>query len=96
MKQQVTKAQLEAVVGRINRITNSPLTSYTKTADGKYHANIGNFHLSWAYGGVALHRMCTDGGGVTDVLQIGHASKRECLNSMFSFIRGLELNQKDV
>ncbi len=90
MNKQVTKAQLEAVVERINRITKSPLTSYTKHKSGKFTANIGNYHLSWAYGGVALHRMCSDGGGVSDVLSIGHTSKRECLNSMFSFIRGLE------
>lgn len=90
MSKQVTKAQLEAVVERINRMTNSPLTSYTKSKDGKYKANIGNYHLSWAYGGVALHRMCSDGGGVSDVLSIGHAPKRECLNAMFAFIRGLE------
>lgn len=89
-RQQVTKAQLEAVVERINRITGSPLTSYTKDASGKYRANIGNYHLSWAYGGVSLHKMCTEGGGVSDVLSMGHQSKRECLNQMFSFIRGLE------
>ena len=87
---QVTKAQLEAVVERINRMTNSPLTSYTRDENDMWRANIGNYHLSGAYGGYALHRMCNESGGVQDVLQIGHAPKRELLNAMFAFIRGIE------
>ncbi len=94
MSGRVTNAQLEAVVERINRITKSPLESYTVDSAGKYTANIGNFHLDYAYGGVALHRMQSIGGGITDVLSIGHPSKRECLNAMFAFIRGLEHEHK--
>ena len=66
---------------------------YTKTwevPNQKYTANIGNYHLSGAYGGYALHRMDTDGGGITDVLRVGHVSKRELYNSMQAFIRGID------
>ena len=87
MQRRTTQAQLQAVVDRINRITGSPLTPYT---DGKI--NIGNYHLSGAYGGVCLHRMHNDGGGVSSPLSTGHIPKRDLLNLMFAFIEGL--NQK--
>jgi hypothetical protein len=85
----VTESQLKAVVARINRITGSPSEPYTKNADGKYSSNIGNYHLDGAYGGVSLHRMASDGGGASDVLQCGHVSKRELLSLMFAYIAGL-------
>lgn len=73
----VTVKDLEAIVNRINTITSSPATSYTKLADGKFKANIGNYHLDGAYGGYALYRMDNIGGGVQDVLRVGHVPKRE-------------------
>ena len=89
MSRRVTEKDLEAIVSRINRITNSPLTSYTKDDTGKYRANIGNYHLSHAYGGVSLHRMHNDGGGISDVFRCGHVTKRELQMMMFAFIEGL-------
>ena len=89
----ITKANLQAVVDRINRLTNSPIEPYTRTGEvpnQRYSANIGNYHLSGAYGGYALHRMETDGGGVRDVLGIGHISKRALYDSMFAFIKGMD------
>jgi hypothetical protein len=66
---------------------------YTKTTSpsghGIYSANIGNYHLSGAYGGFSLHRMDTDGGGVQDVLGCGHISKRDLYDRMHAFIRGI-------
>ena len=84
MQQRVTQAQLQAVVDRINRITGSPITPYT---DGKI--NIGNYHISHAYGGVCLHRMHTEGGGVSSPLSTGHIPKRELLALMYAYITGL-------
>lgn len=89
---QITKAQLEAVVERINRLTNSPLSSYTIDSAGKYTANIGNYHLDWAYGGVKLVRMQSEGGGISDVLHAGYCSKRECYQLMHAFINGVEVS----
>lgn len=86
----VTDKDLQAIVARINRMTGSPLEPYTKGADGHYSANIGNYHLSHAYGGVCLHRMVNQGGGVTDVLMCCHVPKRELQTAMFAFIRGME------
>lgn len=86
----ITEKDLGCVVERINRMTDNALEPYTKTEDGQYKANIGNYHLSHAYGGVSLHRMLTDGGGIEDVFRCGHVPKRELYNRMHRFIAGLD------
>lgn len=83
----VTLKTLEAVATRINVMTGNPLESYYRV-DGHSIAQIGNYHLSGAYGGYALHRMHNLGGGVSDVFQCGHVPKRELLDRMYAFIAG--------
>lgn len=85
--QAITLKILEAVVKRINTMTSNPTEAYSKVND-KYIANVGNYHLSGAYGGYALHRMHNISGGVSDVFQCGHVSKRELLNRLNAFISG--------
>lgn len=93
MSNRITMKDLEAQVKRINLITKSPLESYTKHTNGKLTANIGNYHLSGAYGGFALHRMQSSGGGITDVLGSGHTSKRELFLMIRAYIEGLRVNE---
>lgn len=88
----ITQAHLQAIVDRINRMTGSPMETYTKRGEN-ITANIGNYHLDGAYGGVALHRMASEGGGIEDVFRVGHTSKRELANRMHAFIVGLEARQ---
>ena len=83
---------LEILVTRLNKITNSPETPWTRDSNGKMHANIGNFHLSQAYGGVCVHRMHSEGGGITTPISHGHIPKREAYNQLHSFINGLEFS----
>jgi hypothetical protein len=83
--QRITEAHLQAKVDRLNRVTGSPAEPYT---NGK--ANIGNYHLSHAYGGVCLHRMHNDGGGVSSPLSIGHVTKRELAGLLSAYIEGIE------
>ena len=90
MTTRTTLAHLQAIVDRINRTTNSPLAPYTREGVMGYRANIGNYHLSQAYGGAALYRMANESGGCSDVLRIGHVSKRELEAAMHAFIAGLE------
>ena len=85
----ITDKDLQAACNRINRATNSPATPYMTDPDGKFHANIGCYHLSHAYGGVALHRMHNDGGGVEEVFG-GHMPKRELYGKMHAFLAGLD------
>ena len=93
MKDRITEKQLQAIVDRINSITGSPMESYTKESSGHYRANVGNYHLSFAYGGVALDRMVSAGGGVTCPLGSGHVTKRELAEKMWAFLAGLEHKQ---
>lgn len=83
----ITEKDLEAVVDRINRVTSSPPASYVKDVDGKLVAQVGNYHLSYAYGGVSLHRM-VEGGGETNVFRCGHVPKRELYVMMQAFLDG--------
>jgi len=89
----IRKKRLESLVERINRATGSPLIPWTKDKDGKLASNIGNFHLSGAYGGVSLQRMENEHGGVSDVFMCGHVTKRQLDDMMCAFIKGLELGQ---
>lgn len=92
MSQRITDTMLDALCERLNKATGSPLTPYTRTAEHGLKANVGNFHISHAYGGVCLHRMSNTGGGVTTPLSAGHVTKRELWNEMHAFLRGLEFS----
>lgn len=85
----ITESMLEARVERLNKLTGAPLTSYTRI-DGKLRANVGNFHLSHAYGGVCVHQMANEGGGVRTPILGYHAPKRECFDALCAFIAGIE------
>lgn len=82
----ITDKYLDAIVDRLNRITGSPAAPYI---DGK--AQVGNYHISHAYGGVCLHRMHNEGGGVSSPLSTGHIPKRELAGLMHAFIAGMEV-----
>jgi hypothetical protein len=89
----ITEKELQAIVDRLNNIMDKPRTTYLKTGD-KYISQIGNYHLSFAYGGVALHQIVNDKGGVRDVLGTGHVTKRELAGRMYSYVAGL-MDRKD-
>ena len=85
----ITKSNLQAVVDRINTVTKSPMTSYTKDAKGKYTANIGNYHIDSAYGGNKLVQMTNGNGGIKDITY-GFVSKSELYSLMHAFLAGYE------
>lgn len=87
MTNRITRAHLDAKAATLNSMTNSPAEPYS-TVDGKAVANKGNYHISGAYGGYNLHRM-TEGGGVTDVLSIGHVTARELTALISAYTAGL-------
>lgn len=86
----ITIKHLKALAHRLNQITGSPVEPYTRGADGHHRANIGNFHISQAYGGYCLHRMMNEGGGVTCPLGNGHGPARELYEQMRAYIAGFE------
>ena len=87
MYRRITERDLEAVCKRINEVTGNPAETYKKEGE-KYIAQLGNYHLSYAYGGVSLHRMDKEGGGVSDVFGCGHTTKRDLYNRMQAYISG--------
>ena len=87
--QRITDKDLEAVARRINLAMGTPDLPWAPRDGGGMRANIGNFHLSHAYGGVALHQMQTEGGGVSDIFGC-HMPKRELYDRMHAFLRGVE------
>lgn len=94
MSDRITIDRLRRQCDRLNRITGQPTESYIREDDGTEHgrfvAQVGNYHLSQAYGGVSLHQMVSTSGAVRDVLSLGHCPKRELFDRMLAFIEGIE------
>lgn len=88
MKRISTK-DLELLVERLNRITKSPLHTWTKS-EGKLTASIGNYHLESAYGGWRLCRIVSVGGSTQDVLCTGYTTKRKLYDLISAYIGGIE------
>ena len=88
MTQRITRAHLDAKAATLNRMTNSP-TEPSRMVDGKRTANVGNYHISGAYGGYSLHRMSNESGGVSDVFDCGHIPARELAGLMSAYTAGL-------
>tara|TARA_R110000868_G_scaffold327701_1_gene588593 strand:- start:5468 stop:5749 length:282 start_codon:yes stop_codon:yes gene_type:complete len=87
--QRITIKDLRAVCARLNRITGSPDTYSSNKPGEPFKANIGNYHISQAYGGYCLHRVHNTGGGVSAPLSSGHIPARELYNLMQAYISGL-------
>ena len=88
MTTRITIKHLDAKADTINRMTNSPVES-SQRVDGRYCANVGNYHISRAYGGYCLHRMVNESGGVSDVFSCGHIPARELAALMSAYMTGL-------
>lgn len=87
----ITRADLDGAVDLLNRIAGTPTRPYrfnTRTA------NIGNYHLSGAYGGWALHQMANEGGGIRDIFNMGHMPARELYNLIHAYRKGMETRQE--
>lgn len=86
----ITEKMLQIRIDYLNEVTGSPSQPWTRDESGTY-SNIGNFHMSHAYGGVALHRMSNKSGGVSDVFSSGHMPKRELFDKICAYIDGHQL-----
>ena len=92
MSRRVTQKMLENKANYLNRIMGRPEEAYTITMEGekkRFKANIGHYHISYAYGGACLHEMDTEGGGVRCPVGNYHRPKRELLEAMDNFIQGV-------
>ena len=84
----ITNKHLEAKIDTINRMLGRPMEPWTKNGDGKYHANIGNYHLAGSYGRVEVQEIVNEGGGVN--APSGLCTKRALNDWLRAFIYGLE------
>jgi hypothetical protein len=82
----VSIKQLEALCTYINELKGTPIKAYDRI-EGQFKANIGNYHLYQAYGAVGLHRMCNEGGGITEILSL--STKKELYDKMHAYIKGI-------
>ena len=89
-RERITISQLQAVTDILNRMTGNPATPNSKNDAGAWSSNRGNFHISRANGGFALHQMATDGGGIRDVLYTGHIPARQLFDLIHAYRAGLE------
>lgn len=90
MSNRITVSDLQALIARLNRVTNSPAEPYALGDDGRHHAQIGCWHLSRAYGGFGLHRMVNPSGGVSDPFG-HHMPARDLYNRIHALLAGLEM-----
>lgn len=89
MSDRITNRQLESLCSVLNKTINgSDGELWTRDNSGG-HATIDAFYIDGAYGGVALYRMVTDGGGVSEIL--GRATKRDLYDQLRALLRGVEL-----
>ncbi len=89
MAEKITNERLNKVVERLNRMAGTPMEPFTKQADGTYKPNAGNYHIDFAYGGVALDQMSFGGGsGTVNIIQ--RTTKRNLYDQLFAFISGYE------
>lgn len=86
----ITEKYLQAVCDRINTAMNTPAQPYAQNATGEYEPQAKCYHLSHAYGGVSLHKMCDTGSGIHDVFGCGHVPKRDLANRMHAFLAGID------
>lgn len=82
----VTRRDLQNMVDRLSRVTESPPKAYIKESRD---AQCGAYVLDFAacYGGYALHRITNTGGGVTVVNR--HIKERMTNKEMQAFLGGM-------
>ena len=86
--EKITAKQLDQMAAIINAELNVKATeAWTRQEDGSYKANIGYYHTQSSGYGHSLVRICTEGGGITDILH-GN-TKRELMQQMRAFSYGL-------
>jgi len=92
--QRITLNSIQIRVDSLNEMMGKNKDPYSKDKDGKMTANIGNYHISQAYGGVCLHQMSNEAGGVRCPLMNSHVPKRELFEQLNAFIAGIAQGSK--
>jgi hypothetical protein len=91
----ITVKNLRTLCGYLNDLTGQPSEPWSEDENGRMKANVGNYHISQAYGGYCLHQMMNEGGGVTCPIQHGHGPARELFEKMHAFMAGIRTERGD-
>ena len=85
----VTLKDLESRLRYLNELTGNPTTYSDTQPPEKIKTNIGHYHLGAAYGGICLHQVCTEDGGVTTPLYTGYITKTKMYDLINAYISGI-------
>ena len=94
MTNRITEKDLERLVAQINELSGYEKQPHTLLENGKYQANIGNYHLDYAYSGVKLVQLVSGGGGIRSISTGGYGTKRELYNFLGGMLQGLINTQR--
>lgn len=87
--QRITDKDLDKAVERLNKAKGTPIATWTRDNEGKSKANIGNYYVEGAYGGVKLVQVEGEGGSIRVISQGGYGTKRELYNIIHSMLQVL-------
>ncbi len=82
----VTEYELQSVVNGLNLMTSNPVETYRRDEQGELIANVGNYHLDYAYGKVRLVQIDNSCGGIRTLTEYG--TKRETYNAITAYYNG--------
>ena len=85
----ITQRYLDSLCERINSAQKTPTAPYERI-DDKLIGQVGNYHLSSAYGGWCLHQIANVSGGARDVFSCGYITKRDLYNRMRAYLVACE------
>lgn len=85
----ISNKDLASLCLMLNEAAGTPV-HYSDTIDGVWRSCVGNYHISYAYGGCCLHQTVNEDGAVRDVLYTGYVSKRECYTAVRSYLAGFQ------
>jgi len=94
MTRRVTEKQLEAQCTHLNTLTGSPLAPWTKGEDGRFHSNVGCFHINYDYNQPQLQRITNESGGVSNVLNY-RGTKSEVSRLIYAYAEGIYHGQRN-
>lgn len=94
MANRITDRDLDGLCRTLNKLTGSPEEGWSTDENGKNKANVGHHYISSAYGGVCLHQIVNDGGGVRCPLIDYHVPKRELYTRMHSYMDGIDAGRR--
>jgi hypothetical protein len=90
-RDRITERDLDSLCGEINKLHGTSLKPWAHDEkQGRHVAQIGNWHISHAYGGVNVHRICNESGGITTPLGGGYRTKRELYDRLTAYTAGLQ------